>query len=356
MKNRKLLGWLYLFLVIVCVGISTYSSYRGFSSSLGQLALPFALVVGVMLFGSDIVIRDNINAAKSYFLPLALVFMPALAVSTVSNFNFFYTNFMQQKTAEATYTNAWETFEKNMDRAKTALDAEPTFQNAANTRSLLSQQLANLRSQVLDPLRSGVGLEARQHMRIIEGQLEVPPTKFQVPARGDLTGLEEWLNRYTSSVETNLRAQINETAGGYLDTLDEIEAYLITYRAKTKELQSNRAEITYSEKLDYVNDMKSKTIVVEGKVNELLRRGDQKPIELAIVDRSDGQLGEIGYSLYHGFILRPDFIVTLLLLFLSFLIDCAPLAVAVGLFRPKGQYEIEEARRKNPEDGLNVMN
>ena len=105
MNNRAVIGTMYLIITLICVLVSTYASFQGYKTTLRLLAFPGALLIGMGLFASDMVIKDGIRSRQA---PLgALVFFAiVLLFSTMSNFNHFYTNFMQNKAAQTTYIDA----------------------------------------------------------------------------------------------------------------------------------------------------------------------------------------------------------------------------------------------------------
>jgi len=355
-NNRAVIGTMYLIITLICVLVSTYASFQGYKTTLRLLAFPGALLIGMGLFASDMVIKDGIRSRQA---PLgALVFFAiVLLFSTMSNFNHFYTNFMQNKAAQTTYIDAYQKFESNMGVAKNVIAKDPEYSSAIKTEKYVKQELTNLRNQSQDPNNPGIGIEARGHQENIQDQLDVRVTNFAYPNNADATSVKNWVDTFEVAALSNLEQQLSPTLLKYEGTLNDIDTYLRDYKKKTESVNNDGWRFSAIDKLNLVDEISQTTRRLEGQVNNLVV-GEQADLDMDYISKEEGQLGEIVYTLHHGFIRRPNVGVTMLSMILSMFIDLLPLLFALLLMRPRaGQFEHTSADGPRPNSGgLNIRN
>ena len=90
--SRKIIIVIYYFILVICIGISTSLSFKGFIRSLDEYTVPFVAVIALGLFAAGTLLqlgRDN-KSISEQFLALFL-FIIFATFSTASNFTHIYT-------------------------------------------------------------------------------------------------------------------------------------------------------------------------------------------------------------------------------------------------------------------------
>jgi hypothetical protein len=180
MTGKNLYLVLYVAVSLLCVSISVYLSYWGYLSHLRELTLVFAVLIGLLLFGADMLIRQTLVEQRSLFLQL-LFFGVILIFSGASNFNFLYTNFMASTIAERAVRDQFETFRSDLTATQRRLIGQEVVQEHLGRRQLIEAELENLRQQLGDPLRPGCGERCEAHLEAINGLLGGAPTDLARP-------------------------------------------------------------------------------------------------------------------------------------------------------------------------------
>jgi uncharacterized membrane protein len=335
MTGKNIYTLLYMLVALICVSISVYLSYWGYYSHLQGLTFLFAAVIGLLLFGSDLLIRQMKLARKSLFFPM-LFFLLVAAFSGASNFNFLYTNFMQEDIAQRTVRDQFDIFREDLTSTKTALLGQRDVQDDRATRNLIETELTSLEEQLVDPLRPGCGERCREHVRNIYDLLGGAPTDLAIPsADASEAQVSRWYNNFASAVITNFEAQL--TGSRYDQTrslVQDIDGLLRQYRdpdaALREELDGRAAALLRGEGLEVISDIRQASVDIARRANAIL------PIDDAVEHRpiqSDlDKIGEIPVSFQDAFADRPNIGVSLVSLILAVFVDIVPILFALVIF------------------------
>lgn len=326
----RVVNFLYIFIVLICVGISTWASYGGLKVSLGQVAYLGAALIGLTLFAADL----GMNDAKRNNRPISralFIFLFALVFSTASNFNYFYTQYFEAQFSRGNYVTAVNGLERNIRSGQQRLGEDPAIRATEERSSSLSTLTLNLREQVLDPNNPGVGPRAIEIIRQIKAALP-EMTDLAFPARAaNATQNEEWLKRFEELVDSNLRETVPPELTSYYDLRQDMERTLRFYKERIAQFQTaTGADSALAVTL--IENMASKTSEYEARVNRIVGAPDWvAPVQLRA---SDARLGEIVETFKSVFTQSGDFGVAIWSLVLSLFIDLIPLIYALTLVRP----------------------
>jgi hypothetical protein len=332
MENNSLariVNALYVPLVFICVGISTWASYNGIKISLGQLAYFGAALIGLVLFASDLAMNDAKRNGKPLYKAL-IAFSFALIFSTASNFNFFYTQYIEQSFSKANYLRAVNQFEQNIRSAVRRLSEDPDINETEQRLSELGTLKLNLRKQVLDPGRPGVGPRARE---IVENIRRLLPqmTDIAPPSINSSTDeLEEWVDRFETLVDANFRKTVPEVLQNYYDLRKDMDKWLQFYKDRITNFQDGNANNETAVTL--IENMATKIAEYETKVNRIVDSPRWQPPQRLQPARA--RIGEIVETFKSVFSKSGDIAVALWSLVLSMFIDLIPLIYALTLIRP----------------------
>jgi hypothetical protein len=230
--SRKIIIVIYYFILVICIGISTSLSFKGFIRSLDEYTVPFVAVIALGLFAAGTLLqlgRDN-KSISEQFLALFL-FIIFATFSTASNFTHIYTQEMKERVETAAFNDEFSKFKKNLgmmvqvlegNQAQNQVKLEQIAQHFNNQLNIeidtlkaritsseiytinirnfqfIESELLQLRTQVLDPLRAGCGERCRAHLENIEKQ--VPYTDAAKPNTTNVAKLNNWLRAYNESI------------------------------------------------------------------------------------------------------------------------------------------------------------
>lgn len=335
MTGKNIYTLIYMLVAFICVSISVYLSYWGYYSHLKGLTFLFAAVIGLLLFGTDLLIRQMKLSRKSLFFPM-LFFLLVAAFSGASNFNFLYTNFMQEDIAQRTVRDQFDVFREDLTSTKTTLLAQAEMQRRLGQRTLIETELKSLEEQLSDPLRPGCGERCRDHILNIYDLLGGPPTDLAIPAPdASQTQVIRWYNNFASTVLANFEAQLE---GSQFDQtrelVQDIDGFLSEYsdpdQALREELDGRPAALLRGDGLEVISDIRRASVDIVRRANALL------PVEDAVDHRpiqSDlDKIGEIPVSFQDAFIERPNLGVSLVSIILAVFVDFVPVLFALVLF------------------------
>lgn len=322
MNNRQtyaisLIG--YYILVIAAIALSTYLTYHGFVRSLPILALPFAIVIGIVLFVVDITIQRWRDAGKSILLPLVIFVFPA-AFSGASNFNSVYTAFMQKDVSRAALEGQYTVFRDDLTSTLATLTETPSIKSEATERGELESLLDNLKIQGTDPLRPGCGARCRELIAQINDTLEIPVTDLKAPSGSNQAVFHEFFNNFQQLVYRN---KGNEAAASDYIKFTNLKAEV---NRKLKKLEDINYDVPIEEARQLLTEMSEFSNEVERRANTLLP-GD-KQVNHTDIDPEQGRLGEIIYTLENGFVTMPNPSATILALAFALFVDFMPILVA----------------------------
>lgn len=312
---------IYYALVILCIGISLYLTYFGFERTFRELTLPFTIVIGMVLFAADYLIQRYREVGRSIAWPLALFFLGAF-FSSISNFNYLYTNFMTADVTEETLRAQYDTFRNDLTNSRNKVRAMNAVQRETDKRNQIETELENMRKQATDPSRPGCGARCQGHLRNINAQLTTPPTDLKVPSSTEK--FESFYNTYRELVYTALDSEPAAQSYVAARILDrDIDALLARYTSSQDAIQNKVG-------LEILPEMSDYSLEIERKANAILGPAS---VRHTAIDPSAGRLGEIVYSLKNGLVERPNIVATLLSIIAGIFVDLLPVLFAIIAFR-----------------------
>lgn len=347
-KNIYLL--MYAAIALGCVSISVYLSYYGYYNHLEELSLLFSLILGLLLFVCDMIFRQFRIAQRPLILPLSLFVLVAL-FSGASNFNFLYTNFMEEDIAERELVGLFDTYRTDLTQTSERLANNPTVSRGLEDRNALDRELAQLKQQITDPRRPGCGTRCRDHMEEIAEILGQQPTDLSIP------GVEEpmenqlkWYENYKETVVTDFEEGAAPPEYRRAQQINQRIQQLLAEYKNPHEYLRNKSSLAGSvflgpNALDLPQQLRSSSFEIEREANTILREDnnvthDDLDTELDVV-------GEIPTSFKDGFINRPNIGVTAVSILLGTFIDIIPIFLAFILFGPDARHaQGDEARQK----------
>ena len=353
MGGKNIFTVLYVSVSLICVSISVYLSYYGYYSHLEELTIPFAVVIGLLLFGADILVRQHRIERKNLVVPL-LFFVLVAAFSAASNFNFLYTNFMAYDMAKRSVQEQFETFRDDLTTTRTRLVSTTAFQQGKKQLDALERELGNLREQINDPLRPGCGERCRSHVSTINDMLGGPPTDLAVPSpEASSQRTQQWYENYRNVTKQYLKQRLNDGRyGNILNIVNSIDDLLSKYDDPDATLQeaisSERYRLATGQGLQAIDDMRSASLEIQRSANALL---EDARVEHSRIRSDLDKIGEIPVSIRDGFIDMPNPGVTTVSFLLGIFVDLAPIIFALVLFSPDnagtgGPSRKQEKRRR----------
>ncbi|TRD15469.1 hypothetical protein [Palleronia caenipelagi] len=344
--SSRILNVIYFILVIAFAGTSTYLSYFGFYRNFEELAWVFAGSIGLWLVGANLVIQRNRLAGRGVLSGLVMLMFGAF-FSFVSNFNYLYTNAMERDVAVETVASAHDTFKGNLITARRALERTDVLEQERELRTRFERELSRLRAQVLDPLNPGVGPEARGHIAVIEGLLGGRMTNLAAPRSGQSIGIyEAWFENFRRNAVADFERSVADKGGTKVEAvISDINRLLERY--------SIPPDGAAAEDLDTIRAYSTQTLNIELRANELL--SGENRVTLKSIDFMDGRLGEIEFSMYNGFVERPNFGATILSAVIALAVDLFPLVFALFAFhgpRTPRFHEPQPPRRRSSRNNL----
>lgn len=331
-----LINFIYIILMVVCVLISTVLSYFGLLSTFAQMTIPATIIICLILFAADISINHAARYRKNISGPLVILFI-GLVVSTLSNFTYLYTNFMNRDVARDTYLVAWGQFQENMETAKATLRRDPRYLSAVGDiekqkadDGQVAIALANLQRQALDANNPGLGPLAQIHVREIERLLNTDLTQLAIPDSRNRAAIQQWLINFAELVE-EVQSSRSPVPVPFSSLIDSIDNRLDFFRQQVNQMQAADS-MSPSDQILAIEEMRTQAREVQNWINPILS-DDQRRLNFEMIHAGDARLGEIAYTLRSGFIDRPNIIVTTLSLAFSLFIDLLPLLYAIFLLK-----------------------
>ncbi|GEM_PF-2025459 len=337
MSGRSLYTLMYVVATAICVGISVYLSYYGYYSHLQELAIFFAALLGIFLFGTDMLLRRFRLEGRSPIKPLAFFVIVAF-FSGASNYNFLYTNFMERDMAERVVSDQFSVFRDDLTATRSVLGEAPIIDRVAEQRRELARALDNLDTQINDPLRPGCGARCREHIEQIHDQLGGAPTELAVPSPdAGAEANERWYEHFREAVINDFENGVVPEAYhrtreliGQIDAL--LERYDDPYRALAEELEQRDRALLEHRDFEIIATLRTHSREVQRRANVLLPEAGQ--VQHRIIRSDLDKLGEIPISVRDGFIDRPNPGVTAVSVILGVFVDVAPVLFAWLIFAP----------------------
>lgn len=317
---------IYYLLVFLCIGISLFLTYYGFEKTFLQLTIWFTAVIGLLLFAADYLMQQRRERGDSW-APAFMLFLLAAAFSSISNFNYLYTNFMTGDVLSITIREQYQVFSDDLTSTRTSLGSQTVMQNEQDRRDSLETELSQMWVQMNDPARVGCGERCAGHIVAINALLGVAVTDL---ARPDPSSSERERTEFYGAFR-NLVLEAQETSGvsnafGRIrNVIAQIEERLAFYGDADDAL---RAGVD----LSILSQLSDDSLRIERVANAVLP-ADQE-VEHRKIDPTLGRLGEIPYSLHNGFVEVPSLSATIMAAILSIVVDFVPILFAFVAFRP----------------------
>lgn len=325
--TSPLIRGVFVLIVIICVAVSTMASYGGLSTSLGKYALLGACLMGLILFVSNLAISEARRKRESVMLPL-LAFCLGLIPSTASNFNYFYTNYLQSDLSRTAYIASVEKFRKNIESAKKRLSDDQKLQIASSKVDEVTRFLSNLSAQIRDPGAPGYGPRARE---IVDAIRKLLPNMTAVaePQKG-IDAAVAWLTIFEQLVRSNLNSAVPEEMRLTLQLRDEMDSAYKKYADRITAVQVTDSSAASVQ--TWIENMRRQMGEFQAQVNRALSGGSPwTPPET--IDPEAGRVGDIVRTFESVFKDGGNFGVAIWSLILSLFIDMAPFLYAVLLIR-----------------------
>lgn len=338
-----LIRTIYYILVSLCIGISLYLTYYGFEQTFGNLTLAFTAVIGLLLFAADYLIQRNRERGLPW-MPAFMLFLMAAVFSTISNFNFLYTNFMTTDVLSETVRSQYDVFKTDLTDTRTTLDSLDVMQEEANRRASIETELAQMWSQMSDDSRPGCGERCGEHINAINALLGVTITDLARP--GPSSTEAERKSFYDNFRGLVGEAQVNSNVAGPYQAISVLISKIderLTFYGNPDDALRAGANLSILAKLSQDSQQ------VEREANTLLISGEF--IEHTFIDPTLGRLGEIVYSLKNGLVEVPNLGASIMALILSIVLDFIPIIFALVAFRPGESFTADAGN-----DDFDVLN
>ncbi|MGI3212641.1 hypothetical protein ACROSR_16190 [Roseovarius tibetensis] len=316
----------YYTLVLLCIGISLFLTYYGFERTFGPLTPYFTAVIGLLLFAADYLIQRNREQGLPW-APAFLLFLMAATFSSVSNFNYLYTNFMTSDVLASTVREQYRVFSDDLTTTKARLLAIDAVTEETDRRANIETELEQMWTQMNDPGRPGCGERCAGHIQAINTLLGIEVTDLRRP--GPSSSVAERKEYYESFRGLVQEAQGNSSiTGPYHEVravISQIDERLAFYGNADDALRAG-ADLTVLSKLSEDSEQ------IERDANAVLPPSET--VQHEYIDPTLGRLGEIVYSLNNGFVEVPNLSVTIMAFILSITVDFVPILFALVAFRP----------------------
>ena len=148
---------------MICIGISTSLSFKGFIRSLDEYTIPFVAVIALGLFAAGTLLqlgRDN-KSISEQFLALFL-FIIFATFSTASNFTHIYTQEMKERVETTAFNDEFSKFKKNLGMMVQVLEGNQA-QNQVTVVSSLNQETCQERKIQNDLHKDDAQVEISLH-------------------------------------------------------------------------------------------------------------------------------------------------------------------------------------------------
>ena len=345
-QSLPLVGIIYIFLVISCVTVSTLASYKGLEPSLRDYAYLGAAIIALLLLASNITIMQNRRKGEST-LPAFALFLFGLLFATASNFNYFYTNFLNVDVTQHAYSEAADGLRYDIDAAIKYMSTDINIQQAEEKRAKLSALLSNLREQCRDPQNPGCGLKARAHIDEIRQIVQVTDLALPGPSTPP-DKIEQFINKYTDLATDQLSRKEDSRVRDYRQLRNKAEQQLHGFQAKRVVVESGGRDLQLGAIRQDIKNMKDLSLEIETKVNTIVPNPVRWTLPVKI--EADYEIGDIVRTFQSVFTHLGNPGVAFFSLILSLFIDCIPL-IYVYLLVGKQDEDTEaiEAGRKRRE-------
>jgi hypothetical protein len=346
MSGQKLINLLFYPIMIVCVSISTIASYYGLEQTLGSYTLAGASVICMVLFGSTLAANEAKKLRSSLSGPL-LLFCIALVFSTASNFNYFYTRYLALDLARNAYETTVENFKLNIEDAKKRLADDQKLTQVLGLSAKIDALLTNLKAQITDPSRKGVGSRARGIVDDVRRLL--PLTDLADPVTNNDEDLLRWFNQLEGLIRANLKNAASDQQKDYLQLVHDMDEAYSLYSAKIEALRRAINAPIYVREL--MEEMKRKMTEYTAGVNRIISDGGKAWAPPKDIDPEAGRVGDIVRTIEAVFRTGGNISVAVWSIIVSLFIDLMPITYSFMAVKP----ESDSTRRRRVPGGDYVI-
>ena len=333
MLKQKIVNLGFYPVMLGCVCVSTYATYKGLKPVSHEMTPLFTAVIFLFLVLSLTAFHSRREEEKPTAKVLAF-FALALVFSTASNINFFYTNFLQGDLARTGYQVALQSFKIDIEDAKKRLNENKQLTDVVAKAAKVEALLTSLTAQTTDPLRQGPGPLARSIIADIRHELPGLP-ELAVPSIRKDGDYSSWLNRFSEVVRATLHNTVSEAQRNYLklvvDMDTDYESYTRTGERLNKILLSGSVA---DETQKLLAEMDRKLVDYQGTVNRLVITGTQPWSPPRSIDPEAWRIGDVFRTIHSAFSENGYIGIFFAALFTSLAIDCMPLLYALMLVAP----------------------
>ena len=316
----------YFAVVLLCVGISVYLTYFGFERTFRELTLAFTAIIGILLFAADFLIQRNRENGYP-LLPGIVLFVIAATFSSLSNFNYLYTNFMTRDVTVSTMREQYAIFREDLQGTRVRLGETRTVAEGAALRSRVENELEQMWRQMTDPSRPGCGERCEGHIQTLVGLLGTPITDL---ARPGPAATDQDLRAFHETFRGLALAALGTRADS--QRFDELTGLQRHIDERLRFFGTAEDAIDEGVGLERLAILSEESREIERRANALL------PADRAVthrpIDPTLGRLGEIVYSLKNAFVEMPNRAVTIMAAVLAVIVDAIPVVFALLVFRP----------------------
>ena len=323
----------YYLLVALCIGISLFLTYYGFERTFGNLTPFFTAVIGLLLFAADYLIQRNRERGLPWS-PAFMLFLLAAVFSTVSNFNFLYTNFMTKDVLASTVREQYRVFTTDLTNTRAKLNSVDAVVREGDRRAKIETELRQMWEQMNDPSRPGCAQRCSEHITKINALLGVTITDLAKPgASSTPEERKEFYDNFRGLVQ---EAQRNSSVSG---PYQEIATLISVIDEKIQFYGSPDDALQAGADLTILAQLSQDSQEVERDANAILPTAQH--VDHTHIDPTLGRLGEIVYSLKNGFVEVPNLSATIMAFILSLVVDFIPILFALVAFRPGESISID---------------
>jgi len=321
----------YTLITALCVGMSGWTTYHGYETEMGSLALPVAIAVTIGLFASDMILLERRSRGHS-IIGAVLVLTIFTIASLAANFHFFYGKFVGSSIAQGRYEQALVTYTNNLSTAEVVIN---TSNGLPALSRQISQELKSLQDEVNDPVKPCFGPKAKDHFTslktLVSDKLKVKMAWPDLPECG---------GKKSDTVAT-LDAIVQRVRDAQKQA-DDANVWSSAYTA-LKKAQGETSRLAASEVGDlgpdqYLSRVKSLADETRRLALAISRASEQSGTKSSVVltptSPEGAQLDRITDSWRHGVIERPNIAYTVGAAVFAILIDFMPLIFALLMVRP----------------------
>lgn len=331
MRQQNLITVIYFVIVLCCLSMSAFFSFKGLDRSMGTFAALAAASIILFLFAADIMLRRCRLEGRSVLMPL-LLFCFGLALSFVSNFTHLYNNAIAPDETLKASRSAYNTYRTNLNDARAAISQSPFFRQQVDLHNTLTNELQQMWRQIENPNPSlrGCGQLCREHSTRIYELLDNAMTELRPPTTRSIPRLRDWFQKFEQEAlktlddkqqPSSLRSPI-----GLVKALDEA--------LRTAPLPEANDSQDVAEA--YIRSLSTRQSELGRLSNDI---SGVEPLAFTPLQPEGGRVNEIEYALYNGFVLMPNAGTTFLNAAIALIVDLFPVIFALAFFHPgRGQY------------------